>query len=187
MALTKPAGTWTYDDLLSLPDDGRRYEIIEGALYEMPSPGLAHARVVRNLIMLLVPLLAKLGGELLAAPLDVFFTGANPVQPDLVGMLSGGEARGVPRGIEGPPDLLIEVLSPSSRNHDVLTKRALYGQAGVREYWLVDPETRTLTMLTLDRDALHLAVTATGSDLPASPLFGDLPFTVSDIFAGTDQ
>jgi Uma2 family endonuclease len=68
MALTKPAGTWTYEDLFALPDDGKRYEIIEGVLYEMPSPGLAHARVVRNLLLMLVPFLTKLGGELLAAP-----------------------------------------------------------------------------------------------------------------------
>jgi Uma2 family endonuclease len=120
-------------------------------------------------------------------PRDVFFAGANPVQPDLVGWLSNGQAQGVPRGVEGPPDLLVEVLSPSNRNHDLLTKRALYGQAGVREYWVVDPEARTLIIHALDRDALHLVVTTHGSDLPVSPLFGPLPFTVAEIFAGIEQ
>ncbi len=163
MALTKPTGTWTYEDLFSFPDDGRRYEIIEGELYEMPSPGLAHARVVRQPLMLLAAPPDKTWGRIAGLlPLDVFFSGANPVQPDLIVLLSGGDLTRATRGVEGPPDLLVEVLSPSNRNHDVLTKRALYGQAGVREYWLVDPEARTLTMLTLDRDALHLAVTATG-------------------------
>jgi Uma2 family endonuclease len=90
MALTKPikpAGTWTYEDLFDLPDDGKRYEIIEGELYEMPAPGSAHARAVIRLAYTLFPMLLQLGGELLTAPLDVFFPGANPVQPDIVGLL----------------------------------------------------------------------------------------------------
>jgi|SRR3954447_17350150 len=187
MALTKPTGSWTYEDLFDLPDEGKRYEIIEGALYEMPSPTLVHAVVMRNLVLLLSQIVARLGGEFFFAPLDVFFPGANPVQPDIIVLLPRGEAHLIERGVEGPPDLLIEVLSPSNRNHDVLTKRALYGNAGVREYWLVDPEARTLTMLTLDRDALHLAVTAAGSDRPVSPILSELPFAVAEIFAGIDQ
>ena len=63
MAITKPAGTWTYEDLFSLPDDGRRYEIIEGELYEMPAPNLVHATVVMNLIALLLPIVASLNGR----------------------------------------------------------------------------------------------------------------------------
>jgi Uma2 family endonuclease len=187
MALTKHTGSWTYEDLFDLPDDGRRFEIIEGELYEMPSPTWVHATVIANLITMLLPLVTRLGGVWRTAPLDVFFSGANPVQPDIIVLLPGGEAHAIDRGVEGPPDLLIEVLSPSNRNHDLLTKRALYGQAGVREYWLVDPEARTLTMLTLDRDALHLAFTASGGELPDSPLLGALPFTVADVFAGIDQ
>jgi Uma2 family endonuclease len=90
------------------------------------------------------------------------------------------------RGIEGAPDLLIEVLSPSNRGHDLLTKRALYARAGVREYWLVDPEVRTIEILTLDRDAFHLAVAASGDESPISPLLGPPPVTAADLFAGID-
>src|SRR5215211_6414758 len=89
MAQTKPAGTWTYDDLLLLPDDGRRYEIIEGELYEMPAANLVHATVVMNIIALLLPIVSAAGGRLFTAPLDVFFEGANPVQPDVVVILPG--------------------------------------------------------------------------------------------------
>ena len=64
MAQTKPAGTWTYEDLFSLPDEGRRYEIIEGKLYEMPAPNLIHATVVMNFIALLLPIISSLGGRL---------------------------------------------------------------------------------------------------------------------------
>ena len=127
MALTKPAGAWTYEDLCSLP-----------------------------------------------------------VQPDIVVMLPGWSGSLPLRGVEGPPDLLVEVLSPSNRDHDLRLKRALYGRAGVREYWLVDPEARTIEILALDRDALHLVAAASGSETPISPLFGPLPIAASDLFAGID-
>ena len=72
MAITKPAGSWIYEDLFSLPDDGRRYEIIEGELCEMPSPTSAHGVTIRNLMFLLGPVIEMLRGWLLTAPLDVF-------------------------------------------------------------------------------------------------------------------
>ena len=128
MALTKPAGAWTYEDLISLP-----------------------------------------------------------VQPDIVVMLPGWSGSLPLRGVEGPPDLLVEVLSPSNRDHDLRLKRALYGRAGVREYWLVDPEARTIEILALDRDALHLVAAASGSETPISTLFGPLPIAASDLFAGIDD
>jgi Uma2 family endonuclease len=186
MAITKPAGSWTYEDLFSLPDDGRRYEIIEGELYEMPSPSWAHAAVIASLITMLIPLVTRLGGRWLTAPLDVFFQGANPVQPDILVLLPDWSGSLTQRGIEGAPDLLVEDLSPSNRGHDLLTKRALYARAGVREYWLVDPEERTIEILALDRDAFHLAVAASGDETPVSPLLGTLPVTASAFFADID-
>ncbi len=92
----------------------------------------------------------------------------------------------MPRGIEGAPDLVIEVLSLSNRGHDLLTKRALYARAGVQEYWLVDPDARTIEILELDRDAFHLAVAASGNETPVSPLLGPLSTTVADLFTGID-
>ena len=186
MAQTKPAGSWTYEDLSALPEDGRRFEIIEGELYEMPSPSWAHASVVANLILMLIPIVARLGGRWRTAPLDVFFQGADPVQPDIVVLLPDSRAHPIERGVNGPPDLLIEVLSPSHREHDLLLKRLLYARAGVREYWLVDPEARTIEILALDRDALHLAVAASGDESPVSPLLGPLPITVADLFTGIE-
>lgn len=183
----KPAGTWTYEDLFDLPDDGTRYEIIEGELYEMPAPNLAHALAIANLISMLIPLVARLGGQWLTAPLDVFFQGANPVQPDIVVVLPGRSARFVKRGVEGPPDLLIEVLSPSNRVHDILTKRALYARGGVREYWIVDPDARTIEILTLDHDVLHQGTVSSGSDTPISSLFGPLPIEAGHLFGDLDE
>jgi Uma2 family endonuclease len=187
MALTKPAGTWTYDDLLSLPDDGRRYEIIEGELYEMPAPSLRHATMIMNLIALLLPIDSALRGRLYTAPLDVFFPGADPVESDILAILPGSRAVGEGRGVNGPPDLVIEVLSPSNRGRDLLTKRALYARAGVREYWIVDPDNRTVDVLTLDHDAFHAVPSAMGGDAIISPLLENATFQTEQIFAGLNE
>lgn len=187
MALNKPAGSWTYEDLFSLPDDGRRYEIIEGELYEMPAPSVDHAITIMNLILLLAPAVQALGGRVLTVPLDVFFEGANPVQPDLVVMLPGWSGMLAQRGPQGAPDLLIEILSPSNRGHDLLTKRALYARAGLREYWIVDPAGQSVEVLTLDRDAFHTVQTASGDDAVISSLLDGSAFPVPAIFAGVDQ
>jgi len=186
MALTKPApGQWRYEDLLALPDDGRRYEIIEGELYEMPAPSWAHSTVVINVIALLLPMVRTLGGLLRTAPIDVFFPGADPVQPDIIVVLPDSEARPSKRGLEGRPDLVVEVISPSHRGHDLLTKRSLYAQAGVREYWLIDPDARRIDLLALERDALHLVRSATGDDIVISPLLAaEIP--AAAIFADID-
>jgi Uma2 family endonuclease len=188
MVLTKPeSGAWTYEDLLRLPDDGKRYEIIEGMLYEMPSPLLAHAQVIANLIAALLPVVARLGGRWFTAPLDVFIPGGNPVQPDVIVILPDGAARTVRRSVQGPPDLAIEVLSPSNRGHDRLTKRALYARAGVREYWIVDPENRSIDILTLHLDAFHRIQAASAADRLESPLLPSLSIAAADIFAGLDE
>ena len=187
MAQTKLAGAWSYEDILRFPDDGRRYEIIEGDLYEMPSPTSVHAATIINLIALLLPIVARIRGRLFTAPLDVFIPGGDPVQPDVLVALPDGQARVELRGIEGPPDLVIEVVSPSNRGRDLLTKRALYARAGVREYWLVNPEARTIEILSLDRDAFQLAVAASGGEPLVSPLLGQLAITANELFAGIDN
>jgi Uma2 family endonuclease len=187
MAVTKPTGTWTYEDLFSLPDDGRRYEIIEGVLYEMPSPSWDHATTIMNLIALLLPVVSTLQGLLRTAPLDVFFPGADPVQPDLVILLPDGPATPTRRGVQGAPALVIEVISPTNRGHDLVTKRALYGRAGVREFWLVDPTARTVEILVLDRNAFPTAQRAARNETVISPLLGNTSFPLSSIFAGVGE
>lgn len=179
----KPAGTWRYEDLFELPDDGRRWEIIDGALDELPSPKLADGSAVVNLILLLGPVVAALGGRLFTAPLDVFFPGADPVVPDLLVVLPDRVGFLRTRGVDGPPDLAIEVLSPANRRHDAVTKRRLYARGGVREYWLVDPEAAAVEVLTLagDEDRSHLV--ATGADVVTSPLLPGLAFPAAAVFA----
>ena len=120
MALTKPAGTWTYEDLLEFPEDGTRYEIIEGVLYEMPAPSWDHAVTIVNLTLLLGPVIRLLGGQLVSGPLDVFFRGADPVEPDILAILPESRSRRGRRGLTGPPDLVIEIpqsFKPRARRH----------------------------------------------------------------------
>jgi len=127
MVLQRPQpGSWTYEDLVALPDDGKRYEIIEGVLFEMTGPDAAHADAIRNLMHLLHPYCVALGMTYFTAPLDIIFGAANPVQPDLVALAGGGAWRRSRRGVEGTPTLVIEVLSPSTRGKDLVTKRSLY-------------------------------------------------------------
>jgi Uma2 family endonuclease len=187
MALPKPAGTWTYDDLASLSDDGRRYEIIEGELYEMPAASLIHATILINLLKLLLPPVGVLHARIFTAPVDVFFQGADPVQPDIVVVLAEWQGVARIRGLEGAPHLVIEILSPSNRGHDLLTKRALYARAGVREYWIVDPVNQTIELLTLDRDAFHAAQLASADDTLVSPILNGAAFPLTEIFLGIED
>ena len=101
-------GSWTYDDLEALPDDGRRYEIVEGELWEMTAPTWEHAVAIRNLITLLIPAFAAARASWFTAPFAVFFPGADPVQPDLLAMFPGNPGRRARRGFEGAPDFVVD-------------------------------------------------------------------------------
>jgi Uma2 family endonuclease len=160
MVLTAPLDRpLTYDDLVALPDDGKRYELMGGEIYELPAPNLFHQLATGTLFSLLrdFVLLRQLG-LVFAAPLDVRFDPRNIVQPDIV-FLSREKRHFMRKGnfklIEGAPDLLMEILSPSNRGHDFIKKAALYATFGVREYWIVDPEAETILVQVL-RDRLFV-------------------------------
>ena len=187
MALRRPERTWTYEDLAALPDDGKRYEIIEGELFELTAPNLRHAKVLSNLILLIGPVARASGGEFYSAVVDVFFRGANPVEPDMVGVMPETAVRQVMRGVEGAPDLVIEVLSPSNRTHDVLTKRELYRRGGVREYWMVDPEERSIEVAGFGHDGRTRSRDFRGHDIVSSEVLIALAFRASDAFASLDS
>ncbi len=182
MAVTKPAGGWTYDDLFNLPDDGKHYEIIDGELYELPPPSLEHARVIMRLVRLLLPEVDQLGGELLTAPVGLFLPDTDPVEPDLLVLTADQLHLGSRRGIEGPPALVIEVLSPSNPEHDRITKRALYARGGVPEYWLVSPEAAVIEVLALEDGAYRTHVRAGGDEPVTSTVLPDFAFPASAAF-----
>jgi Uncharacterized protein conserved in cyanobacteria len=133
-----------------MPDDGNRYEVIGGVLELMsPSPTAGHQSILSELIDALRQS-CKTDYLIYFAPLDVILSDTNAVQPDAMMIRRSRKSIVTSRGVEGPPDLVAEVLSPGSRKKDRLKKMAVYEKHGVPEYWIVDPETRTLEQYRLN-------------------------------------
>ncbi len=144
MGMVAPATKeWTYEMLKALPDDGSRYEIIDGELLVSPAPIWNHQGVLWKLVVLLDPYLAQCATLYgVFAPADVKLDDRNVVQPDLfvVPLIDGKE----PPMLEDPSSILlvVEVLSPSTARADRVTKRALYQRINVPEYWIIDADSR---------------------------------------------
>jgi Uma2 family endonuclease len=152
-----PQGQWTYEDYLRLPDDGRRYEVLRGVLYVSAAPNPLHQFALRNLVRRLsVFLEGHPVGEFYLPPTDLILPHGltAPVQPDL--FYISGEWKGTvtSRTMEGVPDLVAEILSPSTRRIDRKDKFDAYAEAGVREYWLADPLARSMEVFVL-RDGAY--------------------------------
>lgn len=134
---------WSYAEFARLPDDGNRYEVIGGELYVTPSPRLDHQDIVGALVVRLRPFVDEHGlGKVYAGPVDVLFAKGDYLAPDLVFLASHHFGFRTQRGIEGPPDLVVEVLSPGTAVRDRTLKRQRYALYGVPEYWTVDVDRR---------------------------------------------
>lgn len=151
----------TRDDLDRMPDDGNRYELIEGEIVVSAAPSLPHQIAVTRLILLL-------GGGcpdhlvVLTAPFDVALSEHTVVQPDVL-VLDPTAADD--RGLEGPPLLAVEVISPSTRRRDLSVKKRVYEQAGVAAYWVVDAGADEVTLTAWElRDGSYVAAAAVTGD-----------------------
>jgi Uma2 family endonuclease len=177
----------TYDDLREMPDDRQRYEIINGELIVAPAPTSGHQRVLAQLYRQLDDHVHETGeGEVFFAPFDVKLGRFDIAEPDIV-FLAASRPR-VPdsdNAIGYPPDLVVEVLSPSSRSTDRVKKMALYARSGVREYWIVDPERRTLVVNALDGED-YRAVESNAQGWVASRVFPGRLVDPAEVFAGLD-
>ena len=149
MPTTSHDGRLTYDDFLLFPDDGLRHEIVDGAHYVTPSPNQRHQELVARLHLSLGVFLEDRPdkGRLFLSPFDVVFSFHDVVEPDLVFVAPDQLEILTAKNIQGTPALVIEILSPSTRKRDREVKRRLYERAGVREYWLVDPDPNAVTVL----------------------------------------
>ncbi len=160
---TMPLPSITWQDVQQMPDDGNRYEAIEGDIYMTPAPSILHHRLTRALYEALKPLLHKPEcGELFWAPVGVEFPATGEgVQPDL--MFVSDERRGIigEAGIVGPPDLVVEILSPSTASRDRSIKLRLYERQGVREYWIVDPAEGAVDVWRFGEERAHERFTET--------------------------
>lgn len=174
---------WTYEDYLKLPDDGKRYEIIDGVLYVAPSPRTAHQVLVGSLHIALAQLQATGQGLALVAPLDVRMPGTDPVQPDL--MFIGTEQSAIikPKCIQGVPKLLIELLSPSTARLDRVVKLNKYATCGVPHYWIGDPSQRTLELFRLENNAYVIQAALGPGDRFEHPDFSGLVLDIDALFA----
>ncbi|HEX9687579.1 MAG TPA: Uma2 family endonuclease [Thermoanaerobaculia bacterium] len=174
----------TYEDLRALPDDGRRYELIDGEVFIAPAPRPKHQRTVGRLYRALADFVEERGlGEVLLAPTDVVFGERTAVQPDLLFIRKDRASLVTELNVQGAPDLVIEVLSPSNAKFDRETKLQVYARAGVRELWYFDPESRTAEVLELGGDGRYVLV-AKLSDTESirSNVLSGLSLPLADLF-----
>ena len=172
-----------YTDLLAMPDDGRRYEIHGGELVVVPSPLLRHQIAAMEIVTLLNDYRQKFGGVAVTAPFDVVFDEYDVVQPDVVFFRAARlhllDPNSVARAV---PDIVVEVLSPSTAAIDRGRKMRMFARYGVPEYWIVDPVALQVEVHTLEKGAYRQAQLATGGDIVRSVLLPDLSFAAAAIF-----
>jgi Uma2 family endonuclease len=177
-------GCWTYEDYADLPDDGNRYEVIDGILYLMPGPNPRHQRASTRFTTYLTIHVEFAGlGQVFAAPLDLLLADARPAQPDIMVVLNDKLHLISERGIEGPPDLVIEIASPGTRTHDRSTKLDAYARGGVLEYWLAEPADQTIDVLVLEDGVYRSLGVFAGETLLPSRVLPGLPVRVEQFFA----
>ncbi len=171
----------TYDDYLLIPEDGRRHEIIDGELYVNPAPNMRHQTVSMNLTLALGAFVrAHRIGYLYYAPCDVVLSQLDVVQPDIMFISAAREELLTSANVQGAPDLVIEILSPSTRRLDLQLKRKRYDLFGVDEYWIVDPENETVAIHRRGGESLE-AISVT--DPIESPLLPGFHISLAEIFA----
>lgn len=159
-----------------------RYEIIEGIRYELyPAPTVTHQKIAAFLHRILASSCER-DGIILFAPLDVFLDEKNSFQPDLVYISYGHEHIIKEARIEGAPDLVVEILSPSTGKNDKVRKKRQYERFGVREYWIVDPVHETIDQFVLKDEQLMLLCTYSNDDTVTSELFTCISVPVDELF-----
>jgi len=170
-----------YDDYLRLPDDGKRYEILDGELYVAPVPTPLHQRVSKRLQRQLEDYFeTRALGEVFNAPIDIIFGRHDVAQPDLLVVTNPDQVAG--RGIEGVPQLIVEVLSPSTRRHDRDVKMLRYAVLSVPHYWIVDPEGKWVECFRLESSSYRHALTAEGDAQFTAPERPDLIISLADLW-----
>ena len=161
----------TYEDFCLFPNDGKRHEIIDGEHFATPSPMTPHQRVVTRLSFFLMAYLqANRQGEVFVAPYDVVFSRFDIVEPDLVYISKERAGIITRRNVQGAPDRVVEVLSESTADIDRTTKLKLYSRFGVREFWVIDPETPAAEIHRAGEKGLELAASLSSEGSWASPL-----------------
>ena len=176
----------TYDDFLLFPDDGQRHELIDGEHHVTPSPNIRHQLILGNLFFLIRSWLEhSKTGAVFMAPLDVVFTRFDIVEPDVL-YVSNARAKAVltAANVQGVPELVIEIGSPSTRKRDETIKKQLYEREGVSEYWVVDPELDTVRVYVRAGERFGRAreLSLEAGDVLTTPLLEGLELRLEDVF-----
>lgn len=179
-------GDWTYDDWLRLPDDGYRYEVIDGVLHMTPPPAIGHQRASHRLDVAMSNFVeAHRLGEVFSAPTGVRLPGQPvPVQPDI--FFVSAERRDIIAEdyVEGAPDLVVEILSPGNWLYDRKEKMEAYAAAGVPEYWIVDHRTRSIEVFQLEGETFALLGKFEAGAVARSRSLAGFEVRVDEVLAG---
>ncbi len=178
----------TYDDFLLFPDDGKRHEIIDGVHYVTPSPNVRHQLLLGRLHFEIESWLRQHPGvgSVFLSPLDVLFTKWDVVEPDLLFVAADQEEILTEKNVQGPPALVIEIASPSTRRRDEGIKQRLFDRGGVREYWLVDPDRNRVRVWRRQPDGTFARVADLSRerhDTITTPLLPQLTISLVQLFS----
>jgi len=184
--MTSVVSRLTYDEFQTLPRDGsKRFELIEGEVFMTPSPNTKHQMAAGNLHFALRRFIDDHDlGRVFFAPYDIVFSRWTALEPDLLFIRKERLSIITDANVQGAPDLVIEILSPSNKEYDRETKHRVYEEAGVAEVWYVDPEKRSVEVLNLGPDRRY-EVTAklSGNAAIVSKVLPGLPLTLDEVFA----
>jgi Uma2 family endonuclease len=177
-------GEWTYADYLKLLDDGRRYEIIEGILYVSNAPNIDHQFTVVEIVYQIKHFVREHQlGYVLTAPFEVHLSEqTKPVQPDVLFIKTEKWPAPGAKYFEGVPDLIVEVLSPSTRRVDQFIKFRAYEKAQVPEYWIANPKTRSIQVFTLENKEYILLGEFIEDEIIESQILTNLKIKTSSLF-----
>lgn len=181
-ATTTPA-LLTVEDYRATPE-GTRYQLVEGELYAMsPSPRFLHQAIIWNLVGIFSRHLERHPvGRAFVAPFDVYLSPNDVLQPDVFFVANGGLKLLQDDGVHGAPDLVIEILSPSTAQLDKKQKRRIYARAGVKELWLVDPLLLQIQRYDFARDQAKPVALIEEDETFATPLLPELTLSAAEIF-----
>jgi len=171
----------TAKEFFDLPEERHPIQLIAGKLIEMPTPIPNHQRLVVRLIVLLNGLIPN--GEVFTAPISVYLDDENVLEPDVVWVAEGSPCAIKDTHLDGPPDLVVEVLSPSTARYDKIGKFNLYERHGVREYWIVDPTLRSVEVWRLAETLFVYQGVYTAKDTFVSTVLGGKSVELNSVFA----
>ncbi len=177
-------GDWTYKAYAALTDDGECYEIVQGVLVTSPSPEDIHQDVLLEIAAYLREQIKLTHlGRVFAAPFDVVLSPEDVFQPDVLVVLNEHLDRVQRKCVMGAPDLVVEIISPSSKLYDRVNKHMAYEQAGIPEYWLVDPRKQSIELFALKGGKYHSLGTFSGEQMLSSRVVPQMTTSVASFFS----